>query len=129
LTATARKWTCNGCGVSTSRSDDEPVPIPDSWDDCAEGTFCLGCRRRRVTEAAVDSSPEENNRDERAKLRRAALLEFEVQRDPDRTNGSIAKACRSSIPAVAAARQRLGAPAAPAPTPYRNTPGRSAART
>jgi hypothetical protein len=31
-----------------------------------------------------------------------------VRRDPDRTNGAIAKACRSSIPAVAAARQSLG---------------------
>jgi hypothetical protein len=38
------------------------------------------------------------------------MVEFEVLRAPDRTNGSIAKACRSSIPAVAAARQRLGAP-------------------
>jgi hypothetical protein len=128
MTITAHKWTCSGCGVSTSRSDDEAVPIPATWDSCAEGDFCLGCRRRRVSEAAVESAPEENNRDARAKLRRSALLEFEVQRDPDRTNGSIAKACRSSIPAVAAARQRMGAPAAPAPTPYRNPPGRSAAR-
>ncbi len=128
MTVTARKWTCSGCGVSTSRSDEEPVPLPDSWDSCAEGDFCLGCRRRRVTEAAVESAPEEGNRDDRAKLRRAALLEFEVQRDPDRTNGSIAKACRSSIPAVAAARQRIGAPAAPPPEPYRNFRAGSANR-
>jgi hypothetical protein len=125
---TACKWTCTGCGVSTSRSDDAAVPIPAAWDDCAEGVFCLGCRRRRVAEAAVDSAPDDSNRDKRAKLRRAALLEFEVRRDPDRTNGSIAKACRSSIPAVAAARQRLGAPAPPPPTPYRGSPARSAAR-
>lgn len=115
MTATAPKWTCTGCGVASSRSDDEPVPIPESWDSCVDGTFCLGCRRRRVTEAAVDSVPGDGNRDKRAKLRRAALLEFEVRRDPDRTNGSIAKACRSSIPAVAAARQRLGAPTPPPP--------------
>jgi hypothetical protein len=121
LTATAHKWTCSGCGVSTSRSDEAAAPIPESWDSCAEGDFCLGCRRRRVSEAAVESAPEDCNRDKRAKLRRAALLEFEVQRDPDRTNGSIAKACRSSIAAVAAARQKLDAPAPP-PTPSRYAP-------
>lgn len=120
MTATARKWTCAGCGVSASRSDEEPVPIPETWDSCAEGSFCLGCRRRRVGEAAAEAAPEDSNRDDRAKIRRAAVLEFEVQRDPDRTNGSIAKACRASIPAVVAARDRLGAPAAPVPTPLAN---------
>lgn len=127
MTATATKWTCSGCGVSTSRSDEEAAPIPESWDRCAEGDFCLGCRRRRVAEAAVDSAPEDSNRDARAKLRRAALLEFEMRRDPDRTNGSIAKACRASIAAVAAARQRLDAPAPP-PTPSRYTPPPSSFR-
>jgi hypothetical protein len=127
-TTTARKWTCAGCGVSASRSDDEPVPLPETWDSGAEGSFCLGCRRRRVGEAAVDSAPEETNRDDRAKLRRSAVLEFEVRRDPDRTNGSIAKACRASIPAVAATRDKLGAPDAPAPTPYRNALGRPTGR-
>ena len=120
MTATARKWTCAGCGVSASRSDEEPVPIPETWDNCAEGSFCLGCRRRRVGEAAAEAAPEDSNRDDRAKIRRTAVLEFEVQRDPDRTNGSIAKACRASIPAVVAARDRLGAPAAPVATPFAN---------
>ena len=120
MTATARKWTCAGCGVSASRSDEEPVPIPETWDSCAEGSFCLGCRRRRVGEAAAEAAPEDSNRDDRAKLRRTAVLEFEVQRDPDRTNGSIAKACRASIPAVVAARDKLGAPAAPSAAPLAN---------
>lgn len=110
--ATARKWTCAECRVSTSRSDAEEAPLPDSWEICADGTFCLGCRRRRVAEAAVDSAPEGTNRDARARLRRTAVVEFEVRRAPEKTNGSIAKACRSSIPAVVAARQRLGVPAA-----------------
>jgi hypothetical protein len=126
VTATARKWTCSDCGVSASRSDEEPVPIPATWDSCADGTFCLTCRRRRVGEAAVDSAPADSDRDKRARLRRTAVLEFEVQRDPDRTNGAIAKACRSSIAAVAAARQKLDAPAPP-PTPNRYQP-RSAVR-
>jgi hypothetical protein len=43
-------------------------------------------------------------------LRQAAVVEFEVRRAPERTNGSIAKSSRSSIPAVAAARRRLECP-------------------
>ncbi len=46
-------------------------------------------------------------------LRRAALIEFEVRRTPDHSNGMIAKACRSSVSAVAKARDRLGLPDPP----------------
>lgn len=108
--ATAPSWTCCGCGVEASRSDTAEVPLPPHWEDCAEGTFCLGCRRQRVSEAAVDAAPELTDRNDRVRLRRSALIEFEVTRAPERTNGSIAKACRSSVPAVAAARQRLDDP-------------------
>jgi hypothetical protein len=106
--ATARKWTCAGCGVAASRSDAEEVPLPECWEVCAEGTFCLGCRRQRAAEAAVDSAPDNTDRDTRARLRRAAVVEFEVLRAPERPNGSIAKASRSSVTAVIAARRRLG---------------------
>lgn len=108
--ATARKWTCGGCGVAASRSDVEAAPLPESWEVCADGTFCLGCRRNRAAEEAVNSAPSEADRGARARLRRAAMVEFEVLRAPEKTNGSIAKACRSSIPAVAAARRRLDTP-------------------
>ena len=104
---TARKWTCAGCGVSASLSDTAEIPLPEAWESCADGTFCLGCRRQRVAEAAVDAAPT-LDRDGRARLRRTAVIEFEVSRAPGKTNGSIAKACRSSIPAVVAARRRLG---------------------
>jgi hypothetical protein len=36
------------------------------------------------------------------------VVEFEVLRDPDRNNGQIARACRTSVPAVLKARKRLG---------------------
>ena len=106
--ATAPKWICAGCGVAASRSDTEAAPLPEAWETGAEGTFCLGCRRQRAAEAAIDSAPAATDRNTRARLRRTAVIEFEVLRAPDRPNGSIAKACRSSIPAVVAARQRLG---------------------
>lgn len=108
MTRMASRWTCVGCGVAASRSDNEMAPLPESWETGPDGTFCLGCRRHRIGEAAVDAAPASADRDARVRLRRNAVVEFEVRRVPERTNGSIAKACRSSIPAVVAARQRLG---------------------
>jgi hypothetical protein len=107
ITLSAQKWTCGGCGVSTSRIDGEQAPLPDSWASSIEGDFCLSCRRQRAADAALEAAPGDSARDVRAKLRRAGLIEFEVQRTPERTDGSIAKACRSSAAAVAAARRRL----------------------
>lgn len=104
---TAKKWTCSSCGVSVSQIDGGSTPLPDSWASCTEGDFCLTCRRERAAEAALDAAPSDSGRDARAKLRRAGLIEFEVRRTPDRTDGSIAKSCRTSAQAVAAARDRL----------------------
>lgn len=111
----AHKWTCEGCGVSTGRIDGAPTPLPDTWVSTAAGAFCLSCRRQRAGEAALEAAPEGSDRDTRAKARRAGLVEFEVRRTPDRTDGSIAKACRSSAAAVAAARRRLHMAQGPAP--------------
>jgi hypothetical protein len=105
--ASARKWTCDGCGVSASRIDGEPAPLPESWVSSADGDFCLTCRRHRAAEAALDAAPIDSDRDTRVKIRRTGLIEFEVRRVPDRSDGSIAKACRTSASTVAAARQRL----------------------
>ena len=54
------------------------------------------------------------NRQDRAKLRAGAIADFEVRRDPDRPNGEIARAIRSSVGAVIKARDRVGMPEAPA---------------
>jgi hypothetical protein len=107
---TAKKWTCDNCGVSVSRSGGDSVPLPESWDDSAAGTYCLHCRRERAAEAALAAAPDDPPVAQRAKLRRAALIEFEVSRRPDHGDGAIAKACRSSVSAVAAARRRLDLP-------------------
>jgi len=108
---TAKKWTCDQCGVSVSRMGGERVALPETWVTVEDGTYCLTCRRDRAAQAALDSAPPECSIEQRAKLRRAALIEFEVQRRPDHGDGAIAKACRSSVSAVAAARERLKIPA------------------
>lgn len=106
---TAASWTCDGCAVSISRIDGKRAPLPTGWESLAEGRFCLLCSRARAAEAALESAPQDSTRDERAKLRRAALIEFEVRRVPELPDSAIARACRSSAMAVAATRRRIGA--------------------
>lgn len=108
---TAKKWTCDQCGVVVSRAGGEKVELPASWTSSEQGTFCLLCRRERAAEAALEAAPKDSGLEDRAKLRRAALVEFEVRRRPSHGNGEIAKACRSSVAAVVAARKRLKLPA------------------
>jgi hypothetical protein len=109
----AKRWTCDGCGVSVRQMNGEHTSLPDAWAISTEGRFCLLCRRERAGSAALDSAPTDTTREARVRLQRAALLEFEVSRVPDRSNGVIAKACRSSVPAVAEARRRLELPDPP----------------
>jgi hypothetical protein len=109
----ATKWTCGSCGVSAGRMDGTPVPMPSSWTSSAEGTYCLVCRRERAAEAALDAVPSDSPIAERAKARRAALVEFEVSRTPEQTDGIIARACRTSVSAVTRARRRLELPDPP----------------
>ena len=109
-TITAKKWTCDQCGVTVSRLGGEHVELPASWATDDDGTFCLLCRRERAAQAALAAEPTSPSLEDRAKLRRAALVEFEVRRRPSHGNGEIAKACRSSVAAVVAARKRLKIP-------------------
>jgi hypothetical protein len=108
---TAKKWTCDQCGVSVRRLGGEKVELPESWSTSPDGTFCRLCRRERAAQAALAAAPEDFGREDRAKLRRTALVEFEVRRRPGHGNGEIAKACRSSVAAVVAARKKLKLPA------------------
>jgi hypothetical protein len=125
---TARKWTCDGCGVSVSRIDGKPVCLPDAWINSGEGRFCLVCRRDRAAEAALAAAPEDSPVAARAKLRRAALIEFEVSRTPDQPDGMIARACRTSVTAVSAARTRLRLPDPPSPDASRAKHRQAASR-
>lgn len=67
---------------------------------------------------ALDAAPDACSREDRARLRRTALIEFEIDRAPEAPNATIARACRTSSAAVAAVRDELGRDAAPtAPDP------------
>lgn len=111
----AKRWTCDRCGMAVGQIDGTPVPLPESWESGAEGEFCLACRRARAAEEALAATPDECSTDVRAKARRAGLIEFEVRRTPTLTDNTIARACRTSASAVAAARKRLDMGESPPP--------------
>ena len=62
----------------------------------------------------MDSAPDATSREDRVKLRRTALIEFEIERAPEAPNRTIALACRTSSAAVAAVRTELGCDASTA---------------
>jgi hypothetical protein len=84
---------------------------PAGWERKGDKAYCLSCRRARATEEADAAAAPGSTLEERAKIRTTALIEFEIDRDPDRPNGEIAKVVRCSVPAVLKARKRLEAEA------------------
>jgi hypothetical protein len=81
---------------------------PPNWSRESDGTYlCLVCRREQAIDEALEDAGE-IGAEARAKLRSAAVVEFEIKRDPERTEGEIAKAASTSVANVRKARQRLG---------------------
>lgn len=107
MSADAARWSCARCRVSVGRIDGAVTELPDSWSRSDGKTYCLSCSRALAGEAAMDSAPASSTRDERVRLRRTALIEFEIGRAPETPNGTIARACRTSGAAVAAVRNGL----------------------
>jgi hypothetical protein len=95
-------------------SGHEDHGLPANWTEEHGGPACLACRRELAADAGVGDSSVDLTFKERARRRSFALLEFEVKRDPDRSNAQIAGAVHTSVVAVQKARERLGALAASA---------------
>ncbi|HEU4706601.1 MAG TPA: hypothetical protein VFS64_05415 [Solirubrobacterales bacterium] len=110
----AVRWSCARCEVSVGRIDGEPTRLPASWSRSDGQAFCLACSRALAGEAAMDSAPAASSREDRVKIRRTALIEFEIGRVPEAPNRTIALACRTSGAAVAAVRDKLERSAATA---------------
>jgi hypothetical protein len=101
-------YTCTRCGVTVRWMPGHESPgLPESWSEESGNCVCLACRRELAAETSVESAPDGATRESTAKLRSRAVVEFEIQRDPERSNGEIARSIRSSVMAVAKARQRL----------------------
>jgi hypothetical protein len=114
MAADAVRWICSRCQVSAGRIDGEPAMLPPSWSRSGGQLLCLACSRAWACDAAMDSAPAKSSREERVRLRRTALIEFEIGRVPEAPNRTIALACRTSSATVAAVRNRLERSAATA---------------
>jgi hypothetical protein len=109
---TPQSWTCSRCRVTASwmpgsAGGGQPV----DWRRDGVELYCLGCRRDLAAEAGIDAAPGIATAADRTRARTAAMIEFEIRRVPDHANSVIARACRTSVPAVAKARRRIGIPA------------------
>ena len=115
----AVRWSCSRCRVSVGRIDGGPTDLPDTWTRDHDAVYCLICSRTMVGEAAMDSAPSASSREELMRVRRDAVIEFEIDRTPLAPNRVIAHACRTSLMTVATVRRtRDGDPAAaPSPVP------------
>jgi hypothetical protein len=103
-------WKCAYCRVEVRwMSPDADCSLPVNWSKEQGGPACLACRRELAADAGVGDSPSALSVKERARLRSFALVEFEVRRDPERSNAQIAGAVHTSVVAVQKARERLSA--------------------
>jgi hypothetical protein len=106
---TTKRWTCERCEVTaSSMSRGKRLALPAGWAKEGRKVYCLSCRREMAAETGLDEVGEDAPRERRAQVRVRAVVEFELKRDPDRSNVEIARAARSSVPAVQKARERLG---------------------
>jgi hypothetical protein len=109
------RWTCARCEVTVGLPKGPDTPkLPVGWEKKGKKLYCLACRREMAEEDSVADIPEGAPAAKSQQLRSAARVEFEIKRDPNRPDNQIAQACRTSIPAVKKARERLGLPG-PAP--------------
>ncbi len=85
--------------------EDGAASPPNWFTDDNGDSYCLVCRRERAVDIALAEAGDIGI-EARAKLRSAAVIEFEIERDPERTEGEIASAAGTSVGAVRKARKR-----------------------
>jgi len=103
-------FTCERCEVTAGWiAGSEHSGLPHGWAKERRKVHCLACRRDLAAEAVLKKVPEGTPASELPKLKASARVEFELDRDADRPDGEIAKACSTSIAAVRKARQKFGA--------------------
>jgi hypothetical protein len=105
MAAGAIRWSCARCGVSAGRIDGKRVALPTTWTRSGKRIFCLTCSRTLAADTAIESAASDSSREDLVRIRRTALIEFEISRCPEAPNRTIAQACRTSTGAVAAVRE------------------------
>lgn len=99
------EFACARCEVTSRWTEGLGAKTPPNWVKVNGLYYCLVCRRERAIDEAIAKAGDVSTAD-RAKLRSSAVVDFEIARNPNRTEGEIAKAARASIGAVRKARKR-----------------------
>lgn len=120
MAAGAVRWVCARCDVSVGQLDGGPTKLPATWTRSHDSVYCLACSRALAGEVAMESAPDSTSREDRVRLRRDAVIEFEIGRTPEAPNRAIAQCCRTSATAVVAVRKALESSAG---TPHQNVTG------
>jgi hypothetical protein len=107
MNALATRWSCARCEVSVGRLDGGESNLPDTWSSVEGLIYCLSCSRARAAEVACDDAPDECSAEDRMRLKRRAIIAFEIDRAPTALNRTIANACRTSSKTVALVREEL----------------------
>ena len=87
----------------------EHLGPPSGWAVEHGEAYCLACCRELAGEAVASAAPSGTPILRRAQLRHDARIDFELRRDPGRSNSEIARVMGTSVPAVVKARARLSA--------------------
>jgi hypothetical protein len=102
-------WTCARCEMTLSFAPGVKRPrLPTTWAKQGGHLYCLACRRDLAGEAGLVGIDENTPNEKRLQIRSQARIAFEINRDPERPDNQIAKACRTSTVAVRKARARIG---------------------
>ena len=98
-------WTCGRCGVTASFASGSDQPAePMGWARANGEWRCLGCRRVEVVEASGAG-----NAPGASAVRRRALTEFELLRDPSAPDRVIARRAKCPTRMVVPVRAALRA--------------------
>ena len=110
----ATAWTCENCGVRATRMPGFGTGRPQGWTNKGGEITCLLCRRAEAGVRGVEAAGPATG-EKMVRIRTASVIEFELERDAERSNSVIANVCHTSVPTVVKVRNELGFPAAPAP--------------
>jgi hypothetical protein len=107
---TGSEWTCARCGLTTSFINGlgDPMGLPPNWEALDGIYYCLGCRRKLAGETRAAALPEEDSPAKHVRADAEGRIEFELDRDPDRCDTRVARACGTNVVLVRQVRERLG---------------------
>lgn len=81
---------------------------PPNWDEVNGIAYCLGCRRVMAGEAKAAALNGDGTPSNRVRADAEGRVEFELNRDPDRCDTRIARACGTNVIVVRQVRERVG---------------------